>query len=85
MDESHDEIEYSLEDLLIFPTRKGLRRSIELIEASFVLEVEIMKQLGVPKQTNESMMNEQREIVDIAKNELDNHATQVTSNACASG
>ena len=81
IEERYDEIEESLDDLLIFPTRKGLRRSIEMMKALFVLEIETMKQLEIPAQISQSIMEEQQAILDAAKKELDNNNARVTSNA----
>lgn len=84
MDEKYEDIEESLENLLIFPTRKGLRRSFEMIEAYFIIEVEIMQQLGISEQKHQSILEDQEIIVNIAKDELSIHKQKGASNACES-
>ena len=84
MDDNREEIEESLEDLLIFPTREGLRRSIRMIESYFSLEVQLAKDKEVKEQQYETIVEEQRRIVKIATDALD-RSQLVTSNSCESG
>ena len=85
MDEKLEEIEDSFEDLLIFPTRKGLRRSMEMIEAYFALEVEMMRQWGLQNGRHyQSTMEDQQAILNIARNELGNRARGLPATACES-
>jgi hypothetical protein len=81
MEEKQEEIEESLDDLLIFPTQKGLRRSMDMIEAYSMLEVQMMKQRGISEQQQHSSIEEQQHILDIARNELHNRSlSQVAVN-----
>lgn len=83
-DDNREEIEESLEDLLIFPTREGLRRSIRMIESYFSLEVQLAKDKGVKEQQYDTIVEEQRRIVKIATDALD-RSQAVTSSSCESG
>ena len=85
IDEKHEEIEDSLEDLQIFPTRKGLRRSFAMIKAYFVFEETIMRQIGFRDEDYQSMMEDQQHILNDAVKEL-NKGTQVaaSSSTCES-
>ena len=91
MDEKYEEIEDSLEDLLIFPTRKGLRQSMEMIEAYFAIEVEIMDRRQLREGHDQkqhhrrsTIEEEQQTILNIAKSEL-NERKQKHASACESG
>mmetsp|Transcript_5674 Transcript_5674/g.8614 ORF Transcript_5674/g.8614 Transcript_5674/m.8614 type:complete len:94 (+) Transcript_5674:125-406(+) len=85
IDEKHEEIEESLEDLLIFPTQKGLRRSMDMIKAYFVFEATIMRKIGFRDEDYQSTMEDQRHILNNAVKEL-NKGTQLaaSSSACES-
>jgi hypothetical protein len=88
MDEKLEEIDDSLEDLLIFPTRKGLLRSMEKMEAYFAMEVELMKQRGLQSNSGrryQSAVEEQQAILDIAKNELNNRSQVGSASCCNTG
>jgi hypothetical protein len=78
IDEKHEEIEDSLEDLQIFPTRKGLRRSFAMIKAYFVFEETIMRQIGFRDEDYQSTMEDQRHILNNAVKDL-NKRTQVAA------
>jgi hypothetical protein len=83
VEEKLEEIEESLVDLLIFPTQKGLRRSMDMIEAYSLLEVQMMKQRGISEQQQHSTIEEQQHILNIARNELNNRSSsQVNPESC---
>jgi 5'-deoxynucleotidase YfbR-like HD superfamily hydrolase len=84
MDDSREEIEESLENLLIFPTREGLRRSIRMIQSYFSLEVQLTKDKGVKEQQLETIVEKQQRIVKIATDALD-RSQVATSKSCESG
>ena len=56
----HDEIDESLENLLIFPTIKGLKRCSDLIEEYFRIEMKILAARG--KKDNEAIEEGQERI-----------------------
>ena len=82
MEEKRDEIEESLEDLLIFPTRKGLRRSLDMITSYFDMEVQSMEDIAVPESKRQSILNDQNNIVNMAKKELNSDKLPGGSGAC---
>ena len=49
MEQIQEDIEESLDDLLIFPTKEGLRVTTRMITSYFQLEVETMKQYNGTK------------------------------------
>jgi len=83
MDESYEMVDLSLEDLLIFPTEQGLRRSMGMIEAYFSMEVGIMQKWGTEQRQNhyESIIHEHEAILNIAKIEL--NKSQAPGSSCA--
>ena len=84
MDDHREEIEESLENLLIFPTREGLRRSIRMIESYFSLEMQLTKDKGVKEHQYNTIVEEQQRIVKIATDALD-RSQVATSKSCESG
>ena len=73
IEEIQEDIEESLDDLLIFPTKEGLRITTHMITSYFQLEVETMKQYNGTKisdQQYESIVSDQETVVDIATREL---------------
>ena len=85
MDDNREEIEESLEDLLIFPTREGLRRSIRMIESYYCLEVQLAKDKGVKEQQYNTIVEEQLRIVKIATDALDRSQAVTSRSSCESG
>ena len=88
MEEQVEDIDDSLEDLLIFPTQKGLNRSVWMIQAYFAMEEKMMQQLqitiGRDEPAYQSILEKQQGVLDIAKNEMDRKA-RVAVLDCKSG
>jgi hypothetical protein len=79
MNEKHEEAEDSLEDLLIFPTRKGLHQSMKTMEACFVMEAEMMKQMGLQDAgCFKSTTKEHQRVLNIPKNGLNSRPLSAT-------
>ena len=89
LDIRYEEIDYSFEDLLIFPTVEGLRRSTAMIQSYFAMEEQIMKQCELDiineGQYFQSTIVEQQAILEIAKYELNNRAQGSAYKSCETG
>ena len=71
IEEKQEAIEESLEDLLIFPTQKGLRRSVDMINSYFSLLGKQQDTAGrLQDRDYQSMMDDQQQIMDITRKEL---------------
>lgn len=89
LDIRYEEIDYSFEDLLIFPTVEGLRRLTAMIQSYFAMEEQIMKQCELDiineGQYFQSTIVEQQAILEIAKHELNNRAQGSAYKSCETG
>ncbi len=77
LEEARENVEESLDDLLIFPTKKGLRRSMKKIIEYFTSELEVIKGMEVSEKHSQSTFEEQENIVNIAKRELNKSAQDI--------
>ena len=88
MNEHRDDIEDSLDDLLIFPTRQGLRRSIDTMKSYFAKEIEFMKQQNNSSSKisqSQSIIESHEAVLKIGMKELNNRTQNVaTSSSCES-
>ena len=88
MNEQRDDIEDSLDDLLIFPTRQGLRRSIDTMKSYFAKEIEFMKQQNNSSSKisqSQSIIESHEAVLKIGMKELNNRTQNVaTSSSCES-
>ena len=87
MNEQRDDIEDSLDDLLIFPTRQGLRRSIDTMKSYFAKEIEFMKQQNNSSSSilSQSIIEGHEAVLKIGMKELNNRTQNVaTSSSCES-
>lgn len=87
MDDKFEQIEDSLEDLLIFPTQQGLRRSIKLIEECFDMEGQLVKEHGTRMTKHghyKSMVDDQQELLDNAREEISGNKLRASPTGCAS-
>lgn len=82
MDEKMEEIDDSFEDLLIFPTRDGLRRSLRMIEIYFAMEREFLSQYTLRNDTKKGLIEEQQSVLDIGRKEI-NKKGQVGSSTAS--
>jgi len=94
MDDSRDVVESSLEDLLIFPNRDGLRRVVDGMASHFALEGEIMRTITccvgslLPERDCSCswVVEEQDRIMGIANGELnEQRTTPLTTSTCGTG
>jgi hypothetical protein len=99
IDESREEVESSLEDLLIFPNGEGLRRAMEGLASHFALEGEVMRSgrgcttagssLSFPERDRDWAVEEQDRIMGIASGELNRRRrappSSTPSTSCGSG
>ncbi|KAL3798849.1 hypothetical protein HJC23_004637 [Cyclotella cryptica] len=69
VEERQEEIEESLEELLIFPTHNGLRRSADMIQSYFEYETIAMKQYSVGDMRYRSIKEGQEKILGIISEE----------------
>ena len=79
-----DDILESFDDLLIFPTRQGLRRLMNMIQSYFSLEAEILKQTKSDNGNKESFIAEQNEIMGMGLNELNSQSQGASKSSCGS-
>jgi len=79
MNEQREEIEESLDDLLIFPTLKGFRRSTEAIKSYFALEIEFMKQHNSDDAASQSITDSHEAIKGIGMKELNGRVQNASS------
>ena len=93
MDDSREDVESSLEDLLIFPNRDGLRRVVDGMASHFALEGEIMRIItcigsSLPERDCSCswVVEEQDRILGIANGELnEQRTTPSTTSTCVTG
>lgn len=89
IDDSREDVEMSLEDLLIFPNRDGLRRAMDKMASYFALEGYIVRK-NIGSFTNDDfvtmILEKQERIAGIATVELNKHQQQPasTSTCCKS-
>jgi hypothetical protein len=84
MDESREDVESSLEDLIIFPNRDGLRRVVDGMASHFALEEEIVRTCigSFPERGCSWVAEEQDQIMGIASAELSKRRTPSTASTC---
>ena len=70
MEEKQEDIEELLDDLLIFPTKEGLRITTHMITSYFQLEVQTMARYKISDEQYKSIVSDQETVVDIATREL---------------
>ena len=80
--EEQDDILESFDDLLIFPTRQGLRRLMNMIQSYFIVEEEMLKQIKCDEADKVSIAAEQNEIMDMGTSEL-NSQSHGDSKSCS--
>ena len=89
IEDRQESIEDSLDDLLIFPTRKGLRQSLSIIKLYFTLETNLLNQIKDSSITSEqykSIIQSQNTILDTINTELNDNNTISSSNkSCETG
>jgi hypothetical protein len=78
IDDTREDVDISLEDLLIFPNRDGLRRAVDKMASYFALEGEIMrKNIGSFTDGDYgSMIEDQENVAGIAMGELNKQQQQ---------
>jgi hypothetical protein len=86
MEEEREQIEESLEDLLIFPAQGQLQRSLKLIKTHFIHEENFLEQSGLEKHTYKYHLSDQQRILTMILNELDRSKKILSSSgdACKS-
>ena len=70
LQEEHEQIEELLEELIIFPTQKGLRRLLKKIETHFLHEEKIMEHFGFSQHAYRTQADDQKRIINKVQNEL---------------
>ena len=88
IEDRQESIEDSLDDLLIFPTRKGLRQSLSVIKLYFTLETELLNQnkdnSTITSEQYKSIIQSQKAILDTIHTELNDN--KISSNkSCETG
>ena len=81
-------IEDSLDDLLIFPTRKGLHRSLDMLKSYFTLETKLLNQNKdntTAKEQYQSIIQSQNAILDTINTELNDNTISSLSQSCETG
>ena len=91
IEDRQESIEDSLDDLLIFPTRKGLCQSLSIIKSYFSLETELLNQnkdnyATITSEQYQSIIQSQNAILDTINTELNDNNTISSSNkSCETG
>ena len=91
IEDRQESIEDSLDDLLIFPTRKGLRQSFDMLKSYFTLETDLLNQnkdntITITPEQHQSIIQSQNAILDTINTELnDNNTISSKSNSCETG
>ena len=86
IEDRQESIEDSLDDLLIFPTRKGLRQSLSIIKLYFTLETELLNKDNniITSEQYQSIIQSQNAILDTIHTEL-NDNTISSNKSCETG
>ena len=70
LQEEQEEIAEAMDDLLIFPSRNILRRSLHRLEVHFANEERAMRLCGFSDESYQSQMQDQQRIVGLARSAL---------------
>jgi len=89
IEDRQESIEDSLDDLLIFPTRKGLRQSLSIIKLYFTLETELLNQNKdnntiITSEQYQSIIQSQNTILDTINTELNDNKISANK-SCETG
>ena len=88
IEDRQESIEDSLDDLLIFPTRKGLHRSLDMLRAYFTLETKLLNQNKdndtISSEQYQSIIQSQNAILDTINAEL-NDKISSSNKSCETG
>lgn len=85
--EEQEDVSDSLEDLLIFPSRQGLRRLMGIIQHYFAMEMEALSSGGdslTLDEQHQSIVSDQKELLDLCMKELDGHTGASIMPPCSS-
>jgi len=88
IEDRQESIEDSLDDLLIFPTRKGLHRSLDLLGSYFTLETNLLNQNKddtITAEQYQSIIQSQNAILDTINTELNDNTISSSNNSCETG
>ena len=87
IEDRQESIEDSLDDLLIFPTRKGLRQSLSVMKSYFTLETELLNKDNntiITSEQYQSIIQSQNAILDTINTELNDNSISSTK-SCETG
>ena len=82
LEREQENIEESLDDLLIFPTLKGLRHSLKMIEAHFLNNEKFMEQRTCEQRTYQSQIDGQQLILNLARKVLNGPRQELSTKCC---
>ena len=74
LNERQEDISDMLDELLIFPTRKGLQRSMDMIRSYFAQEIEVLARIG-----NDGISDEQYQQITCDQNQIINRGKNMSS------
>ena len=82
LEREQENIEESLDDLLTFPTLKGLRHSLKMIEVHFFNNEKFMEQRACEQRTYQSQINGQQHILNLARKVLNGPRQELSTKSC---
>lgn len=84
LEEEFEDVEESLDDLLIFPSVNALRRSLTLIKSYFAHEHILMKQCKFSQDDYTSQIAEQEQILSIVGKDMNGQKSPTAPDHCKS-